>query len=175
MPKDEHEGPTPESQEKQTTVVSIRSVIQANTPKEGYSDPVAIDIRSSDCWDDVYLGIESILDENPQLTFRPEDVYVELVENRAILFMNSLGWMVLSTERDQFTNERTLLIWLAYTYEKGGSNWISHSKWLNDIAVGEQCSFIEGRSAVPQLEPYALKHGWVIDTRIYRKEVDHGR
>jgi len=169
MPNDEQEGLTAGSQGKPTTVVSIREGIQANTRTAEYSDPVPIDVR--EVWETVLFGIVEILRDTPQLTFRPEDVYADLVEERSVLFMSKAGWMVLTIEKDQFTLERTLLIWLAYTYEKGGSNWATHHEWLNFVALNEGCSYIEARSAVPELEPYAIKNGWEVETRVYRREV----
>tara|TARA_E500000331_G_scaffold341686_1_gene374462 strand:- start:198 stop:722 length:525 start_codon:yes stop_codon:yes gene_type:complete len=169
MQKDEHEGLTNESPTKLATVASIRNAIPASTRPEEYSDPVATDVRYA--WEKVRVGIEDILGQNPQLTFRPEDVYSELVAGRAVLFMSPVGWMVLSVEVDQFTADRTLLIWLAYTYDVGANNWVMHEEWLNDIAAGEDCSFIEARSAVTQMESYATSVGWTLDTRVFRKEV----
>ena len=80
--------------------------------------------------------------------------------------------MVLSVEVDQFTNEKTLLIWLAYTFKTGGHQWMAHQEWLNFMAASEGCSYIEARSAVPELEPYAIKNGWTLDTRVYTREVE---
>ena len=79
MPNDEHEGPTVPSQDGRTTVVSIQEGTRARTQNDVYSDPVHLDVR--DAWETVRIGIEEILYQNQQLTFRPEDVYVELIEN----------------------------------------------------------------------------------------------
>lgn len=169
MLKDEHGEPMKESDEKLATVAHIQSASPENTRTGEFSDPVATDVR--EVWDTVRVGIEEILSQNPQLTYRPEDVYSELVADRAVLFMSPLGWGVLTIDVDKFTNDRSLLIWLAYTYKTGGHNWMDHESWLMNIAAGENCKFIEARSAVPQMEQYATQRGWVIDTRIYRKEV----
>ena len=170
MPSDEQGGPIAPSQEEPTTVVSIQEGIRARMPNAAYSEPAHLDVR--EVWDAVRPGLEEILQQNPQLTFRPEDVYAELLEKRSLLFMSKAGWMVLSVEIDQFTGDRTLLIWLAYTFKVGGHQWSDHQEWLNLIAAGEGCRFIEARSAVPELVPYAMKHGWTLETNVYRREVE---
>ncbi len=134
--------------------------------------PVVADIRVE--WDTVRPGIEEILEGNPQLTYRPEDVYSECVNERATLFTSPVGFLVLTTQLDPFTGDKTLLIWIAYTYKKGAHNWVRHVEWFEEIAQVLSCRFIEARSAVPELEAYALKHGWSLDTRVYLREVFYG-
>ena len=50
----------------------------------GDSNPELSDIRST--WNIVRPGLEKILEENPNLTFIPEDVYSECVNEKAFLF-----------------------------------------------------------------------------------------
>ena len=134
-----------------------------------FSAPQPVDIREA--WNIVRDGIQEILSQNPQLTFLPEDVYSECVNERATLFMSPIGFLVLSSEIDQFTGNKTLLIWIAYTYEQGKHNWIDHYKWFDQVARALGCSFIEARSSVPEMEEYALANGWQLDTRVYTREV----
>ena len=135
--------------------------------------PEVSDIREH--WLQVKEGIQDILDANPQLTFLPEDVYSECVNGRAILMLSPIGFLVLTQEVDQFTQDKTLLIWIAYTYEKGKHNWIDHHKWFEQLAIELDCKFIEARSSVPAMEEYALDNGWKLDTRIYTREVKNGQ
>ena len=125
-------------------------------------------------WDNVRPGIEDILAGSPQLTFLPEDVYSECVNGRATLLTSPIGFLVLTSQIDTFTNDKTLLIWLAYTYVKGTNNWLDHVEWFESIARNLGCRFIEARSAVPKMEAYALRNGWSLDTRIYTREVPDG-
>ena len=55
--------------------------------------PVPTDIRQ--CWDTIKPGIVDILDNNPYLTYIPEDVYSECVNGRAFLYTSSVGFLVL--------------------------------------------------------------------------------
>ena len=77
------------------------------TPKD---EPVIGDIRE---------GIEAILQAHPQLPFRPEDVYAEVVAGHAIYWKAPEGFVVTSIEVDRFTPKKTLLIWLAWAEQQG--------------------------------------------------------
>ena len=132
-------------------------------------EPVYTDIR--ECWETIKTGILNILKENPHLTYIPEDVYSECVNERAFLYTSSVGFLILTVEVDQFTKDKTLLLWIAYTYEKGGHNWLAHNSWFNDLAKEAGCKYLEARSRVPEMESYTKTIGWSLDTRIYRKEV----
>ena len=138
--------------------------------KSTIEEPEFADIRK--CWNVVKIGILDILKENPTLTFIPEDVYSECVNERAFLYMSSVGFLILTIEVDQFTKDKTLLLWIAYTYKKGGHQWVAHEEWFNNLAKSAGCKYLEARSRVPEMESYTKKIGWELDTRIYRKEVN---
>ena len=132
--------------------------------------PKHADIRT--CWDKVKPGIVDILKDNPLLTFIPEDVYSECVNERAFLYTSSVGFLVLTVEVDTFTKDKTLLLWIAYTYSKGSGQWLDHEDWITKLAKGSECKYIEAQSHVPELEPYAISRGWNLDTRVYRRKVE---
>jgi len=132
--------------------------------------PIPADIRQH--WEVVKSGIVEILLENPTLTFIPEDVYSECVNERAFLYMSPVGFLILTVEVDQFTKDKTLLLWIAYTYNKGGHEWLAHEEWFDNLAKQAGCKYLEARSRVPEMESYTKKIGWELDTRIYRKKVN---
>ena len=138
--------------------------------KSTIEEPVYTDIRK--CWNVIKTGILEVLKENPHLTYIPEDVYSECVNERAFLYTSPVGFLILTTEVDQFTKDKTLLLWIAYTYNKGGHNWLSHEEWFNNLAKEAGCKYLEARSRVPEMESYVEQIGWELDTRIYRKKVD---
>ena len=70
--------------------------------------PVLTDIRST--WNIIKPGLESILEDNPSLTFIPEDVFSECVNERAFLFTSPVGFLVLTIEVDRYTKDKTLYI-----------------------------------------------------------------
>ena len=138
--------------------------------KSTIEEPVYTDIRK--CWNVIRTGILEVLKENPHLTYIPEDVYSECVNERAFLYTSPVGFLILTTEVDQFTKDKTLLLWIAYTYNKGGHNWLSHEEWFNNLAKEAGCKYLEARSRVPEMESYVEQIGWELDTRIYRKKVN---
>ena len=137
--------------------------------KSTIEEPVYTDIRK--CWNVIKTGILDILKENPHLTYIPEDVYSECVNERAFLYTSPVGFLILTTEVDQFTKDKTLLLWIAYTYNKGWHNLLSHEGWFNNLAKEAGCKYLEARSRVPEMESYTKTIGWELDTRIYRKKV----
>ena len=67
--------------------------------------PLPADIRQ--CWDKIKPGLVEIIKENPLLTFIPEDVYSECVNERAFLYTSPVGFLVLTVEVDTFTKDKT--------------------------------------------------------------------
>ncbi len=132
--------------------------------------PVFSNIR--ECWNKVKPGIVEILKNNPTLTFIPEDVYSECVNENAYLFTSLKGFLIFTIEIDRYTKDKTLYMWIAYTYEKGGHEWLAHEEWIESVAKQLDCKFIEAQSNVPDFESYAVKNGWNLDTRIYRRKVE---
>ena len=135
-----------------------------------FVEPVLTDIRST--WNKVRPGIEKILEDNPQLTFIPEDVYSDCVNENAFLFTSPAGFLIFTLQLDRYTKDKTLYMWIAYTYEIGGHQWIAHEIWIEKVAKSFNCKYIEAQSNVPGFESYATKNGWNLDTRIYRREVE---
>ena len=149
------------------------SVVSLKAHKEKrFVVPEVADIRVE--WERVRPGIEKILVDSPHLTFLPEDVYSECVNDRATLLTSSVGFLVLRTVIDKFTGDKTLFIWLAYTYTRGTNNWLDHVEWFESIARALDCKFIEMRSALSKMEAYAFRNGWSLDTRVYTREVPDG-
>ena len=92
---------------------------------------------------------DTFLKDNPNLTFIPEDVYSECVNERAFLFTSPTGFLVFTIEVDRYTKDKTLYMWLAYTYNIGGHQWIAHEQWIESVAKELDCKFIEAQSNVP--------------------------
>tara|TARA_R110000803_G_scaffold74127_1_gene138178 strand:+ start:1492 stop:1926 length:435 start_codon:yes stop_codon:yes gene_type:complete len=142
---------------------------QKSIGDSSFIPPQLTDIR--DCWDTIKHGIRHILEDDPGLTFRPEDVYSDCVNQKAFLYTSSVGFIVFVIQVDEFTKDRTLLIWLGYTYIKGDHRWVTHKEWFSNLAKEAGCRYLEQRSIIKELEPYYLKNGWELSTRVYIKEV----
>tara|TARA_R100000734_G_C3318990_1_gene113954 strand:- start:729 stop:1187 length:459 start_codon:yes stop_codon:yes gene_type:complete len=136
--------------------------------------PEYTDIRT--CWEMVREGIEFILEQNPHLTYKPEDVYSECVAGKSMLFVSPLGFVVLSVQEDPFSEEKVLVVWIAYTHKRGKNNWLNHIRWFEGIAEYCGCSSIEAQSAVPELGKFLSNTGWTEEFRVYRRKVTlHGK
>ena len=146
-------------------------IVSINKNKE-IIQPVLTDIRT--CWVQVKKGIEEILSASPRLTYMAEDVYSECVNGRAMLFTSPLGFVVLVVDTDQFTNDKTLVVWAGYVYETGKNNWLDHIDWFEQVAIECGCRFIEAQSDVPELESYFTSTGWELETKIYIREIKNG-
>lgn len=170
MPKDEQDTETPESLGGSNTVVSIRRAIRANTDQENeFSEPVLTDIRT--CWPLVRQGIQEILRDLPQLTYREEDVYSECCNENALLFTSPKGFVVVSMEQDPFNGDLILLLWLAWAKNRGENMGLIYLEYFEDVAREFGCTSLEVRSAVPELEKYLTENGWDLDTRVFRRRI----
>ena len=149
-----------------------QDIVVSITKNNKFEEPQVSDIRT--CWLKVKPGIEKILSENAHLTYMPEDVYSECVNGRAVLYTSPLGFVVLTIETDAFTRDKTLVVWVAYVYETGAHNWLTHIEWFEGVAKAFDCKVIEAQSAVPEFEEYFTSTGWQLETRIYIREVIDG-
>lgn len=64
-------------------------------------------------WFLVRSGLEVILEKSPD-TWIPEDVYCSIRTGNAQLFMIDNGFTVIQQVNDQWSNEKTLHIWITY-------------------------------------------------------------
>ena len=135
------------------------------------STPVVGNIRWE--WDWVRVGVQEILDKQPQLTFRPEDVYAECVTGAATLFIDEhKNFAVTTIEVDKFTNENTFLIWLAWCSGKG----LRHNSFsdlyvpfFEQVARDCKCVFLEVRTSLDKSNEYYINNGWDLDTRVFTR------
>ena len=131
------------------------------------SDPVLSDVRLE--WEWVGYGIEQILKEDRNLTFRPEDIYAACVAHEAVLWTTDEGFVVSTGETDPFNGERTFLVWLAWARERGNNLAVKHRAFFEEAARGAGFTKIEVRSAVPEVRDYLIGTGWEIDTVVFTR------
>ena len=137
------------------------------------STPVVGNIRWE--WDWVKIGVQEILDKQPQLTYRPEDVYAECVNGTATLFIDvHKNFAVTTIEVDKFTNENTFLIWLAWCSGKGlRRNSFSdlYIPFFEQVARDCKCAFLEVRTPLDKSNEYYINNGWDLDTRVFTRKL----
>lgn len=133
------------------------------------SEPVLADIREE--WGWVKRGVEEILDEQPQLTYRAEDVYASVLMNQAALWVAPEGFVITTREQDQFSNDMTFLIWVAWAKNRGQNCAIKYYDFFALNAKQAGFKKIEVRSPILAIEEYLLNEGWQKDTVIFTREL----
>ena len=96
-------------------------------------------------WDEVRPGLEAIKERWPESnTWRPEDIYAEVVNGDAVLYMHDGCFAVCTIEADRWTETRDLFIWVAYAppHKRGGT---ARKYWPSFIEVAKRlgCSGIQ--------------------------------
>jgi len=132
-------------------------------------NPVISDIEENIHW--VAPAIEEILEANPQLTYTAADVYLACKQDQATLWTTKDGMVVTTGETDLFTNERTMLVWIAWAWERGNNLVTKHQDFFIEQAKIGGFKKLEVRSAVPELKDYVLSQGWQLDTIVYTRDV----
>lgn len=132
-------------------------------------EPLVGDIRQEWAW--VKSGIDEILAEQPQLTFRAEDVYAEVVMGKAVLWVAPEGFVITSHEQDQFNGDMTFLLWLAWAKKRSQNCAIKYYDFFAQNAKEAGYKKIETRTPIQALEDYLLAEGWDKDTVVYTREL----
>lgn len=136
---------------------------------ESADEPVLGNIREEWVW--VKRGIEEILAEQPQLTFRPEDVYAACLNKEALLWVAPEGFVITLETHDEFTNRKTFFVWLAWAKKRGESCVIKYYPFFAQIAKQHGFFNVEVRTPFSGIEDYLLAEGWKKDTVIYTREL----
>ena len=131
------------------------------------TEPRVTDIRREWYW--VKKGIEEILAEQPQLTFRPEDVYAECVNGNALLWVTYEGFVITTSRKDTYTGDETFLFWIAWAKQRGRKCVIKYLPFFEDKAREAGFKHVELRTPVKAMCDYLTEQNWMIDTVIYRR------
>ena len=143
---------------------------EQNIPSdEGEARPVLGNIRED--WDYIRPCLDSLLETCPDLSFRVEDVYAEVVAEQAVYWKAPEGFVVSTTEVDQFTGKKTFLIWIACAYKRGNRNMLKYYPFFQSVAKQLGMEALEVRTPHNAIQPLLLDAGWKIDTVVYRFEV----
>lgn len=109
-----------------------------------------------DVWDEVRLGLEAIKNEWPESnTWRPEDVYAEVLNADAVLYMTEDGFAICTLETDRWTGDSDLFIWIAYSPpDKAGG--MLKKYWPSFIEVAKHlgCKGVQTGSLHPALDSW---------------------
>jgi uncharacterized protein YmfQ (DUF2313 family) len=130
-------------------------------------EPIVSDIRRE--WDWVKPGVEEILRNAKTLTYRAEDVYAACVNGQAVLWVTSEGFVISTTEVDNFTGKKTMFLWLAWAKEKGNSLVSRYQSFFERVAREAGYSYLETRSPFLGLMSHLETNGWTVDTVVYTR------
>ena len=130
--------------------------------------PVIADIRKE--WDWVKVGVKEILIDQPQLTYRPEDVYAECVNGNATLFVLGKNFAITTVYLDKYTDDKIFLGWL--TWGKNIQNAHKYVHFFEKIARDCGCVYMEGRTSIDRLGEYYLENDWKLETRVFRRKLE---
>ena len=130
--------------------------------------PVIADIRKE--WDWVKVGVKEILIGQPQLTYRPEDVYAECVNGNATLFVLEKNFAITTVYLDKYTDDKIFLGWL--TWGKNIQNAHKYVHFFEKIARDCGGVYMEGRTSIDRLGEYYLENDWKLETRVFRRKLE---
>lgn len=132
--------------------------------------PKPANIRQEWYW--VLQGIEEILHLDKNLTFRPEDVYASCLSGESQLWVHPDFFNVVTIETDEFTGERTFLLWLSWAKERGGANAVTFASFYEDVARQCNCQRIATKSCQMPAVQYAVDQvGWEISEITFGKDL----
>lgn len=136
-----------------------------------YKEPVLADIKKEWCW--VKDGLLEVLEDNPNLTWTPEDVYAQCVYGDAFLFVADEGFVVATIHTDEFTKEKAFFVWIAWAAERGNKNVMKYLPFFEEVAKKTAgCTTIEVWTKVDKMEVYLGSLGWDLIARVYRKQLN---
>ena len=136
--------------------------------EEKSDEPQLSDIRNH--WHWVKDGIQEILDDQTNLTFIPEDVYAACVNGQAHLWVASGGFVVTTGLTDEFTGQRTMLIWIAWAEERGKDCVLKYMSFCSEQASKAGYIEVEVRTPKPFTQRW-LDAGWKLNHSVYTRRV----
>jgi hypothetical protein len=138
------------------------------TVTETAVDPWVADVRKE--WDWVKKGVDEIV-STANVTYRAEDVYAACVSNQAVLWITNEGFVISTTEIDPFTEEKTMLLWLAWAVERGNDLVSKYQAFFERVAKEAGYGRMETRSPFLGLMSHLIGHGWDVDTVVYTRKL----
>lgn len=133
------------------------------------NDPVVGDIRED--WDKVRFGIEDLLQRNPHLNFRPEDVYAACVSKDALYWKTDECFVITTIETESFSGNQILFMWIVYSWVHKQDVSSKYIGFFKKAAKGIGISVIETRTNITSLGAKFVKTGWELDHMTYRLKV----
>ena len=113
-------------------------------------------------WEELQEGLNSIQKETHE-SETPEDIYVSCANNQAILWFDEEvkpedGFLITQVLKRDFTDEKYLLLWVAWYREQSGANKFQAS--IEDLARLLDCQSIEFWTNKKEIRDHGVSHGY---------------
>lgn len=132
--------------------------------------PVIGDIRKE--WHWVRPGLEDLLSSNPDVKTLPEDVYHSIKCGNAHLWVTPTYFVITTFETCDASGEKVLLLWFAWSSDRGNRESLQGNKFFEDVARSSGCSAIEIQTRHQALIDYSVSElGYRVRTQILSKDL----
>ena len=137
---------------------------------------LSIDIKIGNIqkeWHWIKPEIEQLLADNPQLTYKVEDVYAKCLYKDASLILVDKGFIVVIITEDETQTKKSLFVWIAKTLNKPTGFIELKNIWKTLEILGKEsgCSTIETSTPIKRVGRYLEKTGWTLKTIDYTKDL----
>ena len=132
--------------------------------------PKTANIREE--WHWVRPGLEEIIQLDPNVSWRPEDIYASVLSGESLLWVHPDFFNISIVETDEFTGQKTFMLWISWAKKRGGANAVTHAKFYEDVARHLDCQRISTKSVQMPAVEYAIdKVGWEITEITFGKDL----
>ena len=119
-------------------------------------------VNIDEYWEDIKEGLNTIQKETHEAE-TPEDVYVACINNEAILWIDKDiepkdGFLITQVLKRNFSNERYLLLWIAWYREQSGADKFQAS--IEDLARLLGCQSIEFWTSKKEIRDHGINYGY---------------
>ena len=132
-------------------------------------------INLSRLWHMIKPGIEEILDnlnkECIQEFWTPEDVYVSLKTNNAVLLLSDDGFVIVQLRNDIYTGVKQFFVWMAYSFDSTRDIMEETQPFLFDLAKQWGCEMMSFSSNRPGFRKKAKEMGYCTGPTTYTMRI----
>ena len=136
------------------------------------TEPIFSDVRVE--WDWIKPQIEAILKDQPELTYRSEDVYANCINGSArLVTLDGNKFAIIEVITDTFTYKKSLNIWIAGVTKEGksGATILSYTGFFEKVARECECSYLECSTTKVSLGRLYSSIGMTLKLQTYVKEL----
>ena len=132
------------------------------------SDPEIGNIRED--WDLVGPALQEICDQF-SYDWIPEDVYASVSAGAATYFKTPAGFVIARVYREEYSNDRCFLIWIAYAYQKDLRLVFKYLPFFDKLAKEEGCTKLVTATQADNLGKHLQNAGFGVQTTFYERSL----